>query len=181
MRKGNRYVKAGKVGQRKRKNGEDYIENENAHQVCNVMGEIHAEEAITFVANHHNMISNACKADADENEWTRLKNGLTIKNNQFMEKRVKIKTDDFKTKFNRTRAPNKIQRRRGVEVTPYMLGKVPFGQLKMIRDWENLKVELAHRNLSTEGNWTSCKTRLSEHEGDKKHFSVLSNVTFEWY
>jgi hypothetical protein len=180
-RNGNRYVQAGKVGERKRKNGDEYIENKNAHQVRNILGEVHAQEAIKFVAKRHKMISDACKSDTERNEWERLRNQVTDKKNQYSEARVKLKTDDFKTKFNRPRAPNKIQRRRGVEVTPYMLGKVPYGKLLKSRDWDNLKVELIHRNLSTEGTWTACKTRLIQHEGDNKNFSVLSNVTFEWY
>jgi hypothetical protein len=174
-------VQAGKVGERKRKNGDEYIENKNAHQVRNILGEVHAQEAIKFVAKRHKMISDACKSDTERNEWERLRNQVTDKKNQYSEARVKLKTDDFKTKFNRPRAPNKIQRRRGVEVTPYMLGKVPYGKLLKSRDWDNLKVELIHRNLSTEGTWTACKTRLIQHEGDNKNFSVLSNVTFEWY
>ena len=100
---------------------------------------------------------------------------------QFSVERVKIKTDDFFAKYDVTRAPNVIQRRSGVTTTPFMEKKVPFGHLKKDRDWDNLKKELAHRNLSIKGGWTVCKKRLMDNEGDTKNFSVMSSAVFPWY
>ena len=62
-----------------------------------------------------------------------------------------------------------------------LLDKVPFGMMRKSRDTENLKLELSHRGLSTEGTWTACKNRLMHHEGDRHNFKILSSATFPWY
>lgn len=181
VRSGNRYVLSGKVGERKRANGETYEENSTDEQ-RSVMGQSHSEEAINFILERHDIISNACKSDEEERKTLdRLRSEAKQKENQFSEKRIQIKTEQFKQKFNQTRPPNKIQKRSGTEITPFMQGKVPFHNLKKDRDWPNLNIELVHRNLSTEGNWTACKTRLMENEGDRKNFKIQSGAIFPWY
>eukprot|EP00978_Attheya_sp_CCMP212_P006533 scaffold15109_cov63-Attheya_sp.AAC.3 len=56
-----------------------------------------------------------------------------------------------------------------------MQGKAPFGAL-FTPDWENLKIELLHRGLSTNRGFNECKTRLQVHEGDKHNFRILSGA-----
>ena len=168
-RSGNQYVLSGSVNERKRKDGNEFQNDEQ--RVRNVTGAIHAEHAIKFVTHRTNTIIEACKASEDSKEdWVRLGQGVSEKENHFSVERVRVKTDNFAEKYDLSRAPNVIQRRRGVETTPFMLNKVPFGKLLKDRDWVNLKIELAHRDLSTEGKWTECKEHLMRHEGDKKEF-----------
>jgi hypothetical protein len=179
-RSGNQYVLSGSVNERKRKDGNEFQNDEQ--RVRNVTGAIHAEHAIKFVTHRTNTIREACKASEDsKQQWDRLCQGVSEKENHFSVERVRVKTDDFAEKYDLSRAPNVIQRRRGVETTPFMLNKVPFGKLLKDRDWVNLKIELAHRDLSIEGKWTECKERLMRHEGDKKNFKIHSNATFPWY
>jgi hypothetical protein len=67
------------------------------------------------------------------------------------------------------------------ESSVMLLDKVPFGKMLKSRDTENIKLELSHRGLSTEGTWTECKNRLIDHEGDRQSFKILSSATFPWY
>jgi hypothetical protein len=67
------------------------------------------------------------------------------------------------------------------ESSVMLLDKVPFGKMLKSRDTENIKLELSHRGLSTEGTWTECKNRLMDHEGDRQNFKILSSATFPWY
>lgn len=113
-------------------------------------------------------------------EWERLCKEVSETDHQYSVKRVKIKTDDFIAKYDKTRAPNVIQRRHGVTVTPFMQKKMPFGKMNRDRDWDNIKKELAHRNLSIEGGWTQCKERLMENEGERQDCSMLSGVVIPW-
>ena len=146
------------------------------------MGKQHSEETIKLVMERHEYISNACKDEREREQLNRLRHEAEKQENQFSATRIKIKMEEFKTKFNKTRALNKTQQRpRGVETTPFMLNKVPFGKMLLIRDTENLKLELSHRGLSTEGTWTECKNRLMDHEGDRKYFKILSSATFPWH
>jgi hypothetical protein len=181
---GNRYVFSGKVGERKRANGELFEEDSTTHpdQQQSIMGKQHSEETIKLVMERHEYISNACKDEREREQLNRLRHEAEKQDNQFCATQIKIKMEEFKTKFNKTRALNKTQQRpRGVETTPFMLNKVPFGKMLLIRDTENLKLELSHRGLSTEGTWTECKNRLMDHEGDRKYFKILSSATFPWH
>ena len=189
---GNRFVSGGKVGERKRTNGEiyeddDQLTNTPAKRAGTDMAtlgcSIHTEEAIKYVTYRHKYVSDACdNSDIKGEEWKRLRQEVSEKSIQFSASRISVKTDDFKNKFNIERKQNVIQRRKGVDITPFMQGKVPYGKLRMDHDWENLKIELVHRNLSTDGNWTACVKRLTNHEqGDKKNFKILSSATFPWH
>jgi hypothetical protein len=177
-RKGNRYVSSGSVNERKRKNG-DAFENDEL-RVRNVVGALHVEHAIKFVTHRSNIISQDCKELEAKVEWERLCREVSETDHQYSVERVKIKTDDFIAKYDKTRAPNVIQRRHGVTVTPFMQKKMPFGKMNRDRDWDNIKKELAHRNLSIEGGWTQCKERLMENEGERQDCSMLSGVVIPW-
>eukprot|EP00978_Attheya_sp_CCMP212_P047355 scaffold421323_cov47-Attheya_sp.AAC.1 len=62
--------------------------------------------------------------------------------------------------------------------SPMLLNKVPFARMLKSRDMENLKLELLHRGLSTEGTWITCRNHLMHHEGDRQSFQILSSATF---
>jgi hypothetical protein len=186
-RGGNRYVRAGKVGERKRTNGEIYVENAKSatESVSDCAGRIcgahQSKQTLTFVTERHKRIANACdKNELKTKEWKRMRGHVSEKNNSYCVSRVHLKTEEYKNSFHIERTPNIIQRREGADVTPFMQGKVPYGKLNKTRDWENLKIELAHRHLLTTGIWTECKLRLMEHEGDKQNFKVLSSAIFPW-
>eukprot|EP00978_Attheya_sp_CCMP212_P002541 scaffold5152_cov60-Attheya_sp.AAC.7 len=85
------------------------------------------------------------------------------KNNLYSDSQVTLKTEEYKNTFNIEQTPN-----------------VPFGKLNMDRDWETLKLELVHRDLSTDGKWKACNMRLKNHEGDTHHFKVQSSAIFNW-
>ena len=187
-RRGNRYVSGGKVGQRKRANGEIYEEVAQttrkglSRDSINVGDSLQAEQAIKYVTDRCKTIGDACDNSATKlQNWKRLRDGVTKKTKLYSVSRISLKTEEFKSRFHIERQQNVIQKRRGADITPFMLGKVPYGHMNKDRDWENLKIELMHRNLPTNGNWTMCKKRLMEHEGDKKYFKVLSNATFPWH
>eukprot|EP00978_Attheya_sp_CCMP212_P019076 scaffold53004_cov56-Attheya_sp.AAC.2 len=172
-RRGNRHVLSGTVGERKRTNGEIYDENnksatESVRDCASSMGgSLHAEQAIKFVTHRHKCISDACNNSEllQMNEWKRVS-------------RVTLKTEEYKNTFNIERIPNVIQWRTGADITAFMQGKAPFGKL-FSPDWENLKIELLHRGLSTDGMFNACKTRLQVHEGDKQDFRILSDAPFK--
>jgi hypothetical protein len=144
------------------------------------VGALHVEHAIKFVTHRSNIISQDCKELEAKVEWERLCREVSETDHQYSVERVKIKTDDFIAKYDKTRAPNVIQRRHGVTVTPFMQKKMPFGKMNRDRDWDNIKKELAHRNLSIEGGWTQCKERLMENEGERQDCSMLSGVVIPW-
>eukprot|EP00978_Attheya_sp_CCMP212_P040253 scaffold217766_cov49-Attheya_sp.AAC.1 len=136
--KGNRYVSSGSVNERKRKNG-DAFENDEL-RVRNVVGALHVEHAIKFVTHRNNhTISQDCKELEAKAEWERLRREVSETDHQYSVERVKIKTDNFIAKYDKTKAPNIIQWRHGVTMTPFMQKKVPFGQINKDCDWNNLK------------------------------------------
>jgi hypothetical protein len=182
---GNRHVLSGTVGQRKRTNGEIYDENDKSTtesvsaSAGSMRGSLYSEQAIKFVADRHTYISDACNNnELQMNEWKRLRGQVSEKNNLYSVNRVTLKTEEYKNTFYIERSENVIQRRTGADITAFMQGKAPFSAL-FTPDWENLKIELLHRGLSTDGGFNECKTRLQVHEADKQDFRILSSAPFK--
>ena len=175
------------MGERKRTNGEIYVESDKSATESvsdcadRIRGALQSEQTLKFVTDRHKGITNACNKDELQmEEWKRMRGHVSEKNNLYCVSRVHLKTEEYKSSFHIERTPNIIQRRKDADVTPFMQGKVPYGKLNKTRDWANLKIELAHQHLLTNGIWTECKLRLMEHEGDKQNFKVLSSAIFPW-
>jgi hypothetical protein len=180
-RRGNRHVLSGTVGQRKRTNGEIYDKNDKSTtesvsaSAGSMRGSLYSEQAIKFVADRHTYISDACNNnELQMNEWKRLR-GQVSEKKLYSVNRVTLKTEEYKHSFYIEWSENVIQRRTGADITAFMQGKAPFGAL-FTPDWENLKIELLHRGLSTDGGFNERKTRLQVHDGDKQDFRILSSA-----
>jgi hypothetical protein len=85
--RGNRFVSGGKVGERKRTNGEiyeddDQLTNTPAKRAGTDMAtlgcSIHTEEVIKYVTYRHKYVSDACgDSDIKGEEWKRLRQEVT--------------------------------------------------------------------------------------------------------
>ena len=168
--RGNQSVSSGTMGHRTRKDdGSTYREPE--YQVA-VPRKLRIRETIRHVMDSATEMNTQLHNSDNKRKWDEVSDGIRKKENSFSNKRVKHKVDSFKEKYEKDKAPNRLQRREGgIEVTPMMEGKIPYSKLNKERDTSEIQKELAYPNLSSDGPWLKgLIKRLKEDEGDDYFF-----------
>jgi hypothetical protein len=147
--KGNRYVRGGKYGERKKTDGTDLKEKECPMRVS---VETKSREALKHILDRHDKLQDL--PPAKKQKWDRLHAGITDPEAQFSKKRVAAKTEDFELKRGGNTVLNRLQQRAGqVDMTPIDRGETPYSSLTKIPDTRQLLMEMRHRTLPTDGGW----------------------------
>jgi len=181
--KGNAYVEGGVSGSRKRKSdGSVYKEKESK---TSVDGHIRSREALRLIVSRANDLKKDLCHQEMKMKWMRLREDLSVKENQFVQKRCAIKKEKFVSEYGKNKPPNKLQKRAGnIDTMPIVQDKIPYQRLLKDRDTEQILQELRFRNLPTHGTWRDfLLKRLKEHEGDTKQFKPQCpdvNFDFIW-
>ena len=86
-----------------------------------------------------------------------------------------MKVKHFNMKLHLEKAPNVLQRRIGIDITPRAAGRILYSFLKKYSDILLLKAELTCRGLSTDGGWEKDLLRkFVDHEGNRERFLLPS-------
>ena len=173
--KGNQHVTGGKFGEHTNKSsGEAYEEKMSKHRVT---GSVRCSEALKLVRDRDREITKSiARCPAKLASWNRLRSLIRDNDLQFEAKRVAVKMESYEQSQAKEKAPNALQRRTGIEVTPLIAGRILYSALLKNRDMENLKLELQFRGLSTEGGWKKdlIPSLKKSEGGDPKSFKPRS-------
>ena len=112
---------------------------------------LRSAQAIKVICRQHGQVAKAIYQPEERKEWVAIKEQIVSKDGQFKQVRIAIKVESFKDNFSKNKKKNRLQEQKGIDITPLMLGKIPFGKLKADRDTDLVKRELEAWNLSTEG------------------------------
>ena len=109
---------------------------------------------------------------------------LTDSSRQFKKKRIELKVERVKERYNNCPNPNMYERRTGQSLTPLIRGQVQIYKCKKIHNEEAIRLELVARGMgdmlesTTYRDWLKM---LKESAGGKTFFTPLTDYNaFKW-
>jgi hypothetical protein len=168
--RGNGVVTSGTKEARTRKVDDTDFEESDSNR--RVRGRIFSREAIKYIQERHRHVDSVLtKHPAKMEIWKAIHENIVEKGSQYAVKRVDAKVEVYAEHKGDNKPLNVLQRRRGIHQTSLTLGRVLYSKMKKDDYIDDVRKELAYRNLPITGGWRDhLLKRLKESEGDDKSF-----------
>ena len=109
---------------------------------------------------------------------------LTDSSRQFKKKRIELKVERVKERYNNCPNPNIYERRTGQSLTPLIQGQVQIHKCKKIHNEEAIILDLVARGMGDRLESTTYRDwlkMLKKSTGGKPFFTPLTDyITFKW-